>query len=402
MTWKDETASWINPTRIVVFGFDVAEAAQIRRIRAFESLGYDVHSFTMRRANMNAGFQPDWPNTHLFCTDNEKLLKRAGVVAASMLKMSAHCKVVASADVIIARNLDMLAIAWAARLQAGATHVPLVYECLDINGSLSRDTGASRAMRRAERFLLDRTALLVVSSPGFIREYFDTRQKYQGPWALWENKLAAGAELPDRPTRVPERDATQPFRLGWVGTIRCRPSLLLLAETARRLGGNVEIRIHGVIHRHAIPDFDDILAAHPNITFCGPYAYPGDLARVYGECDMVWSQDLWQRGSNSDWLLPNRIYEASWCGCPSIALADTETGRRIVADELGWVIARPDPEQLAGLVYALSAADVRACGQALLDRPATDFAQSDAEIRDVIDLAMRVAAPAAEPKGQTA
>jgi hypothetical protein len=42
-------------------------------------------------------------------------------------------------------------------------------------------------------------------------------------------------------------------------------------------------------------------------------------------CDAVWAQDLWQSGANSDWLLPNRIYEASYFGCPSIALAP---GRR--------------------------------------------------------------------------
>jgi len=47
------------PARIEVFGFDVAEISQIRRIRAMVSAGHDVHSFTMRRQNMNRDFQPD-------------------------------------------------------------------------------------------------------------------------------------------------------------------------------------------------------------------------------------------------------------------------------------------------------------------------------------------------------
>ncbi|MEM9844612.1 MAG: hypothetical protein AAF965_07410, partial [Pseudomonadota bacterium] len=55
---------------VEIFGFDIAEASQIRRIRTILSLGHNVHSFTMRRGNMNTGFQADWPNTHLFNTAN--------------------------------------------------------------------------------------------------------------------------------------------------------------------------------------------------------------------------------------------------------------------------------------------------------------------------------------------
>ncbi|MCI5042830.1 MAG: glycosyl transferase, partial [Donghicola eburneus] len=108
------------PKRIEVFGFDVAEISQIRRIRALAALGHQVHSFTMRRENMNKAFEPDWPNTHLFMTENENLQKRVAVVAKSIWKMRRYRKSLATADMIIARNLDMLAIACAARVIAGA------------------------------------------------------------------------------------------------------------------------------------------------------------------------------------------------------------------------------------------------------------------------------------------
>lgn len=370
--------------RIEVFGFDVAEISQIRRIRAMRSLGHEVHSFTMRRENMNREFRPDWPNTHLFNTRNESLMKRAAVVAASVVKMAGHRARLRNADMILARNLDMLAIAWAARRMAGATHVPLVYECLDINGALCREDGKGRAMRAAERGLLRDIAMLVVSSPGFMREYFGPVQGYDGPWALWENKLAAGAALPDRPKRREGPEAGAPLRIGWVGTIRCPPSLALLTEAAERLGPRVELHVHGVVHHHMLPDFDAVVAAHDNMVFHGPYAYPEDLARVYGGCDVVWAQDLWQRGANSDWLLPNRIYEASWAGCPSLAVAGTETARRVEDDDLGWVVARPEADALVALLDGLSREDVARKGQALLDRPETDFVQAPEELQGVI------------------
>lgn len=373
------------PRNIVVFGFDVAEISQIRRIRAMSALGHHVHSFTMRRDNMNQDFQPEWPNTHLFMTENENLPKRAAVVLKSIVKMIGHRAKIKEADAIFARNLDMLAIAWAARVLAGAQSTPLVYECLDINGSLCRPGKKGDLMRAAERFLLRRIQMLVVSSPGFIREFFAPTQGYTGPTALWENKLAAGSRLPERPqTRAPISQDRR-IRIGWVGTIRCETSLKILMSVAAQLRDRVEIVIHGIVHHHAIDGFDDQIAAHDNIHYSGGYAYPDDLARIYQDCDVVWAQDLWQRGNNSDWLLPNRIYEASWAGCPSIAVAATETGRRIEEDGLGWVVAEPTADALTALITSLTADQITAKGQELLDRPDTDFVQSLAEIQTVID-----------------
>ena len=131
--------------------------------------------------------------------------------------------------------------------------------------------------------------------------------------------------------------------LGWVGSLRCRESLIILAQTAAAMGDRLRIKLHGNVHAHAIPDFDAILAAHPSLTYEGPYAYPEGLEPIYTSCDLVWAQDLWQRGANSDWLLPNRIYEASYFGCPQIAVADTETGRRVADGTLGFVLPEASP-----------------------------------------------------------
>jgi succinoglycan biosynthesis protein ExoL len=124
-------------------------------------------------------------------------------------------------------------------------------------------------------------------------------------------------------------------------------------QAADHLPDQVAIRVYGNVHRHALPDFDAEIAKRRNVTYFGPYDYPKELAEVYAQCDLVWAQDLWQRGANSDWLLPNRIYEASWFGCPSIAVADTETGRRVAAGPLGFTVADTAPKSLIDLLDSL-------------------------------------------------
>ncbi|MCL6285281.1 glycosyl transferase [Ruegeria sp. 2012CJ41-6] len=372
------------PRRLLVFGFDAGEAAQIRRIRSYMECGFQVLAFTMRRDNMNAEFQPFWPNIHLYDTQNQNMSGRIRAILGSLLKVARNRNRMRGTDVIVARNLDMLVIAAAARAMI-RPRPPLIYECLDIHGLMTDQTLKGRIFRAVERFLLKRCAALIVSSPAFLRNYFEPVQGWTGPSALIENKLWSGPEGPDRPdpVDVPPPDAQRPLVLGWVGTLRCARSLALLTEAANRLGPRLRVEMHGVVHRHALPDFDAIIAAHPNVSYAGPYDYPNGLAPIYTACDIVWSQDLWQWGTNSTWLLPNRIYEAGYFGCPSIAVAGTETGRR-VADGLGWTIEEPSVEALVALLERLSPVTVAEQRQALLRMPDTLFCQSPEDIRDTI------------------
>lgn len=375
------------PLKLLVFGPDAAEAAQIRRMRSYLACGFEVTGFMMRRANMNRDFVPFWDNVHLCDSENESPGRRVAAIARSIARLRKHRDRLAGADVIVARNLDMLAIAAAARAMI-RPRPALIYECLDIHGLMTDPGPRGRLVRAAERRLLARTAALMVSSPAFVREYFGPVQGWGGPVALVENKLWIEAGGPARPappreTPPPAWSEDRPMVLGWVGTLRCAQSLALLAEVADRLGPRLQVALHGVVHAHAIPDFDAIVAARPNMTWHGPYTYPGGLADIYRACDLVWAQDLWQWGTNSTWLLPNRIYEASYFGCPSLAVAGTETGRR-AAEGLGWTIPAPEAAALAALLERLLPAEVTARRGALLDRPETEFRQTCEEIAAAI------------------
>ncbi len=368
--------------RIFVFGFDLTEASQVRRIKSIQMLGHEVQSAAFQRGNMNANFVPAWHNIDLGFVPNESHGKRIIGILRGIWRVMGHRQALNSADVIMARNFDLLVIAWVTRMLAGAGRVPLIYECLDIHGLFTKTGPVGAAMRWCERRLLARVQLLIVSSPGFVTHYFNAVQGYDGPHVVIENKLWFDGPPVGRPMTRHRHDV---LTIGWVGSIRCAPSLKLLMQVADHFGDSVAIRIHGNVHRHVLPDFDAQLANRANVTYFGPYAYPDGLAEVYAACDMVWAQDLWQRGANSDWLLPNRIYEASWFGCPSIAVADTETGRKVATDGLGFTIEKPTAEALIDLIAGLDYDKINDVSERLLAQDDTAFMLRPSDVEAALD-----------------
>jgi len=379
---------------------DLAETAQIRRIRSFAAAGHRVFSASTRKPGTLTIAPPDWTNIDLGVIGNENLGQRLRRAVAALPVLWRRRRDIAAADVIVARNIDMLALGWLARLFAGR-RAALVYECLDIHGLMTAPGLKGRLARAAERFLLRRSALLVVSSPGFLASYFGPVQGHAGPSFLFENKLWFPAEPLPRPAPADHPPlAGRGFVLGWVGAIRCAPSLdLLLALAAAR--PDVTVLIRGVIHDHALPDFHARIARHPNVRYEGPFRYPDGLAEVYGAMDAVWAQDLWQRGTNSDWLLPNRIYEAGWFLCPPIAVDGSETARRVAASG-GFTIAGPAAPALIALIDRLDDAALAAARVRLAALPDTALRQTGDEVQAVVDLALGAGPrPAPAPKAAT-
>jgi len=371
--------------RIVVFAFDLTEASQRRRVASFRRLGHEVVAVGFRRGNMDPTAETDVPTLELGHMPNRRFLLRLLLLLASLPRLLLAGGEFRRGDVLVARNFDMLSLAWVASLFWRGPRPAVVYECLDIHGLFTRPGPVGRTMRFLERRLLARIDLLWVSSPGFLSGYFGPFQGYSGHVALVENKLWFDGETPPRPRLSDRERAPGPITLGWVGSIRCRTSLDILTGVAERLGPGLRIAVHGNIHRHALPDFDARIAPFETITHHGPYRYPGGLASIYLGCDLVWAQDLWQRGANSDWLLPNRIYEAGWYGCPSIAVGDTETGRRVASDGLGFVIARPDADDLAELLATLDRPALDAASARLLAREETAFRLTTDDVRRALE-----------------
>lgn len=371
-------------SRVVVFAFDLEEASQIRAIRSMLRTGAHVSTVSFRRGQMHSGYVPEWEDISLGHAANGTGRARLRALARAATRIWRAAPRLRDVDLIFARNLDMALLALWLRLRL-RRRIPVVYQCLDIHRVMS-STGLFGAVARwAERRVLARCLRVVISAPAFATAYFRPVQGYSGEVQVLENRIAWNGPPPPRPRPRSSR-SLGPLVLGWVGTLRCPESWHLLCGVAEVLGPErVQVRLRGVVHTHQLLGLAETIASSANIFLDGPYQYPKGLGTAYRGLEAVWAQDLWQRGKNSDWLLPNRIYEAAYFGCPAIAVAGTATGNRIEEAGSGLTLSTPTVEALADLLVQRQEA-LGAISAQLLTAPCPWTCQNDAEISRMLRL----------------
>jgi succinoglycan biosynthesis protein ExoL len=338
---------------VLYLAHDVADPAIRRRTLTLEAGGARVTVAGFRRGG-------DAPSANgvveLGITRDGKFVQRIASVGKAAMALGSKLRGVGRPDIIIARNLEMLALANRANAIFGGD-IPIVYECLDIHRLLLRMDFAGRALRAAEQYLGRNVSLLVTSSPAFIENYFRPISHLKAPTLLLENKvidLGDGTAPKPAVPRPPGPGA--PWKIGWFGALRCRKSLRLLAEFSRAMDGKFEIVLRGRPAYSEFDDFDGFVKSEPFMTFHGPYKNPEDLAAIYHEVHFSWAIDFFEEGLNSSWLLPNRLYEGCRYGAVPIAMRGTETARFLSEKHIGLLMDGAESTELARLLTDMTPA----------------------------------------------
>ena len=369
---------------VAYFGHNCNDAAVRRRAVACRRAGFQVLGFMHHR-----GPPGDVPfeMVNLGETADNAYRKRVQAIFEGARLACDHAEALHAADVILARNLDMLATAVRVKTQLGLS-APLVFECLDIHKQLTGGGWKAVVLEALEARLLKKTALVAVSSPRFESEHF--RQRHPGRYrhVLIENRLIEGDAFGDRPT-APRPAVLGRLRIGWFGNLRCRRSLDLLKSVATAYPDQVEIALRGYPALSEIPDLDGEIAPHPNITYYGRYRAPDDLESIYAGVDLIWAGDWYETGANSVWLLPNRIYEGGYFTTPALAPAGTETANWLDRHGAGLIIPDPVATELPKVVGALleDPAPLLACQERLLALPRDTFVEPPELMHHVVDAA---------------
>lgn len=355
--------------RILYLVHNLSDPAVERRVAMFRAGGAEVEIAGFRRADAPSPNLPLDTVLELDITHDGRMLHRLAATARAAAGARGWSRSLGRPDVIVARNLEMLGVA---NRLLGRWHKPpvLVYECLDIHRLMLRPDRIGRIMRAVEQRLTRHVDLLITSSPAFLRNHFHAVGS--PPALLVENKVFA-PDLREIGQNPAMNELTGPIRIGWFGALRCRKSLAALDALSRHFGGRVEVTLRG---RPALTEFDDFpgtTEGSPHLGFGGPFRYPQDLAPLYSRVHFAWAIDFFEEGLNSNWLLPNRLYEGCLNGAIPIALEGTETAAFIERLGIGIVVPDVSQQTLVALFDCMTPERLRDLAAAVAIQPAATF-----------------------------
>ncbi|HEX3574457.1 MAG TPA: glycosyl transferase family 1 [Rhodopila sp.] len=370
---------------LAYFVHDLNDPAVHRRVRMLHAGGATVSLLGFYRGDAPIEVDGAVPLA-LGRTGDARLWQRSAAVLGAALSIPRWRSRLSGADAILARQLETLVLATLAR-KLLAPAAPLVFECLDIHRLMGASGPVGRVLRGVERSMLSRCQRLVVSSPHFVREHFARVHQRLPQVTVVENKALAfefSDPLPAEPNHK-AKPSSPPWRIGWFGVIRCARSLRILADLANACPGEVEIVIRGRVATSVLPDFDAVVAATPGLSFGGAYDRARDLPRLYGDVHFAWAVDFYEAGSNSDWLLPNRLYEAGLFGAVPIACRDVATGAWLAERGVG-VLLEGDPTQaIRTFIGDLDATRYGALQAGLVALPRTAFLYSREDCHELVE-----------------
>ncbi len=359
------------PLRVLYLVHDLSDPAVDKRTIMLRDGGARVTVAGFRRTPEPIAEVAGTPAINLGQTQNGGFLQRIIAVLQIVLSIRKYRHLFLDSDVVIARNLEMLAIG--VRGQSSVNPAPkLIYESLDIHRLLLDRGIVGRVLRGLEGWLSKRAAALITSSPAFVENYFKPLSQVQLPVVLIENKVYSGeTALPGTSEIV--RPAAPPWKIGWFGAIRCRKSLDLLSELVKRAEGLVEVTIRGRPAYNEFADFARSTTETPGLRFGGAYRNPVDLDQMYGNIHFTWAIDMFEEGQNSTWLLPNRLYEGGRHGSVPLAVADVETGHKLAELGIGRNFPVLTVDALLDFFRTLTAAEYQAMSFAARSIPAATW-----------------------------
>lgn len=376
-----------NAPLILYLVHDVSEPAVRRRILMLTTGGAKVSLAGFRRTDEQVeqveGIEP----IDLGQTQNGNFKQRIMSVFKTLLNLETKFCNQLSPDIIVARNLEMLSIAVALRSKFGDTNTRIIYECLDIHRLMLRTDPIGFSLRKLETVLSKNASMVITSSPGFVRHYFDPISGIDRDIQIVENKhleLEAGPQ--QKLGLLRKKEPNTPWKIGWFGALRCKQSLKVLSEFVNSKNGEFEVILRGIPSLDVLEDFHNYIEHQPYMRFEGRYKNPEDLYEIYHEVDFSWVIDFFEVGQNSEWLLPNRLYESCRFAAVPISLKRTEVGRYLSQHNLGISLTEATSQALSEAFDRLTGASYQKLQNAIIDHPRRTWIYKDQDCKNLVKI----------------
>lgn len=373
----------------VFLGHDCTHVDARKRTMALESAGVELKGFFFRREKNNADYQPEWDNVELGVTVDNNYAKRVPALLKGLKILVDHKKDLQDAKFLMARNFDMMFIGMLAKVLTGSK-AKLIYDVPDVQEFFFGTGLKGKVFRALEKIILKNASLLVVTSPGFVRGYFEKMQNFKGRHFVWENKLLS-EQMGDMPTseqmdvhRANVKESNAPWTVCWHGTLRCPKSMEILAETAKRMGPRVKFYLRG--KQTIYPElFEKTFAGIENVEFGGEYRTPDHLEEIYGPAHFNWCADYFDPEGNSPLLLPNRVYQGGALGVVPLTISGQESANYVETHNLGHVLPEASADALVEFLENASWEDYLKARTRNYEARNTLFLEDASDLRLLLD-----------------
>lgn len=292
-------------------------------------------------------------------------------------------------DVVYASGPDMALMAVLSGIGLGR---PVVLEVGDIRRIQVSSGLVGSLARLIERWLLSRCALLVVTAPGFVDEYYAKRLKTRIQTLVIENKLEPESASDQRGSRPGGSSGkpNQPIRVGYFGMLRCEWSLQVLETLVLKHPMQFSVLIAGTPLDQS--DLQQRVSNIPNVEYVGPYRSPDDLPGLYRDIDLSWAAYPGPDKGDPDWWLAraicrsNRLYESCRYETPVVSVEGSGDAVEVRKHDIGLVIVDQDVEAVVDVLAHLRHSDLEGWrrNMAELPREVYEYTTEGERLREAI------------------
>lgn len=250
-------------------------------------------------------------------------------------------------SIVYAEGLDVLMVASKYKKKYGGL---LIYEVSDLRESfIEKPQGIIKQATTTviacnEKRLFKDIDKLVITSPKFYDMHYCK--------LIAKSKTVYVPNAPDlRAFRNFKRKEDGKFTVGFIGGIRYITQMRMLVNAASELDINVIFAGAGGTSSE-YSEIKEYCKGNDNIRFTGRYDYWNDIANLYGMVDCVYS--VYNADNpNVCIALPNKLYEAVYCGLPIIVAKKTYLEEITLAWGVGVSVGHENEDELKKALQTL-------------------------------------------------
>lgn len=225
----------------------------------------------------------------------------------------------------------------------------LIYQVSDVRESLLPQKGVLNKIRGLfissfEAHLLKKVSILVVTSEQFYERRY---RRY-----LSNDNLVVWHNYPDpilfaSVSHIPSNE----FRVAFVGSIRYQRQLRNLVDAVSGID-NCKAVFSGAGKKQEFDALVSYCEGKSWTSITGPYDYDTEIASIYSNADCIFAvYDA--SNENVKIALPNKLYEAVFCGLPIIVAKGTYLERLVLEWGVGLSVPYDDPSALRDAIVEL-------------------------------------------------